>query len=160
VTTPIHPSLPLARWINTGNRYTLENYGIGLTMALLFGGYFLMYLHESVWGAAGADRPFSYLLAISAWILCLAALFALAWRMVTAGLTESLSRAALAAAALAVVGTSVVPAVLGTTGLLNGIGFVLVTLLVQAAWLIGMLLVISTARIKHFDDNNTDTEAG
>ncbi len=132
---PIHPSLPLSRWIPSEDGMGWANAGfyIGAGSAVLPGGFFLMFLHESVWDAAGADRPFSLLLAIAAWIVALLALLVLAWFLVTAGTAAPATRAAYMAAAVAMAGTVIAPAVLGTSGVLNGVGFALITLLIQAA---------------------------
>lgn len=152
---PIHPSLPLSRWIEPGDGLGWANtgFGIGAGIAVFPGGIFLMMLHEGVWGAAGADRPFSILLAIAAWVICLTALFVLAWFMVTVGTSAHGTRVAFAAAAVTVAGTAVAPALFGTTGVLNGIGFALITLLAQAAWLVGAILVIGGWRIEEFGED-------
>lgn len=153
MSTPIHPSVPLARWI------TIDNYGkwddpafvIGMLTGV-FGGIGMLFLHEVVWDAAGADQPFSFLLAIAAFLVSLAALLALAWFAVTAGLNARFTHIAEAVAACAVTGTTVVPAILGTTSVLNGIGFALATLVVYVVWLGSALVFIAAWRVKRSED--------
>jgi hypothetical protein len=147
---PIHPSLPLARWITTDNRGKWEDPAIFIAMPVVVfpGGFGWVYLHEMVWDAAGADRPFSFLLAIAALLVALAALLALAWFAVTAGLKARFTHIAEVVAAVAVAGTTIIPAVIGTTSVLNGIGFALTTMVVYAVWLGCALTFIGAWRIK------------
>lgn len=156
VTTPapIHPSLPLARWITADNRGKWEDPAAftAIPVVLFPGGFGWVYLHELVWDAAGADRPFSFLLAIAALLVALAALLALAWFAVTAGLKAHTTHIAEGIAAAAVAGTTIIPAILGTTGVLNGIGFALTTMVVYTVWLGSALIFIATWRIKRSED--------
>lgn len=151
MSTPIHPSLPLARWITADNHGKWEDPAIwGALFVVIFpGGFAWVYLHELVWDAAGADRPFSFLLAIAALLVTLAALLALAWFAVTTGLKARFTHIAEAVASAAVVGTTIIPAVMGTTSVLNGIGFALTTMVVYAVWLGSALIFIAAWRVKN-----------
>lgn len=156
---PVHPSLPLSRWITPEDSENWFNVGTPLAVlpAVIPGGIFLMFLHEPAWRVAGADRPYSVLIAIFGWLVCLAALtsFALCWART--GIRSRYTYGSTAAAAVTVAATAIVPAFLGTTSVLNGIGYALTTMVLQALWFCGALATICGLMINEYADADEQT---